>query len=373
MDLDRWRPDRAADRRWRWVAVDVFVAYVSATIPVGPSDVTASVLHGPAVVRIAAVVWFVAIACRRFAPATALFGAATATVAVAVADHPLTNLSAATALSLTMVAQTRPRSASLQSMALPVVAALAGLAAESYQALALGAILHGGAWLAGDSGRSRWEAARAIREHEAERARADRRRVLSEERARLARELHDAVGHAVTVMVTHAGAARLALGDDRAEIRASLGQIEEVGRTAMDDLDQVLGLLEDGESLDLPVSVGRLVAGLPAHLRAGLTVDGDLEDVTDPVGRAVHRVVQESLTNVVRHASATTVRVRLSRTEEGIVIEVADDGTATGPPAPGRGLNGMRERVQRLGGTFQAGPGPAGGWRVDARIPGRLA
>ncbi|MFI0445460.1 sensor histidine kinase [Actinomadura sp. 6N118] len=373
MDLDRWRPDRAADRRWRWLAVDVVVAYVSAVIPIGPSDVTASVLHGPAVVRIAAVVWFVAIAGRRFAPATALFAAAVATVAVAAADYPLTNLSAATALSLTMVAQTRPRAVSFQLMALPVVAALVALASESVQALVLGAVLHGGAWLAGDSGRSRWEAARALREHEAERARADRLRVLSEERARLARELHDAVGHAVTVMVTHAGAARLALGDERAEIRASLGQIEEVGRTAMADLDQVLGLLEEDQPLDLAVSVRRLVAGLPGHLRGELTVDGDLRDVTDPVGRTVHRVVQESLTNVVRHASATTVRVHLSRTEEGIVIEIADDGNVTEPPAPGRGLNGMRERVQRLGGTCQAGPGPSGGWRVDARIPGRLA
>lgn len=354
--------------------MDVFVAYVSATIPVGPSDFTASVLHGPVVARVAAVVWFAAIAGRRLAPATALFGSAGATVAMAVAGHPLTNLSAATALSLTMVAQTRPRARAAGLMAPPVAAALAGLAGESVQALVLGALLHGGAWLAGDSGRSRWEAARALREHEAERARADRMRALSQERARLARELHDAVGHAVTVMVTHAGAAHLALGDERAEIRDSLGRIEDVGRTAMADLDQILGLLEaDRPPFDLAASMRRLVAGLPGRLRAELTVDGDLRDVADPVARTVHRVVQESLTNVVRHARATTVSVRLSRGEEGIVVEVADDGSAAGPAAPGRGLTGMGERVRRLGGTCLAGPDPSGGWRVDARIPGRPA
>jgi hypothetical protein len=235
-------------------------------------------------------------------------------VAVAVAGHPLTNLSAASALSLTMVAQTRPRARAIQLMALPVAAALAALVTESGQALVLGGFLHGGAWLAGDSGRSRC--------------------------------------------------------GEREEIQASLGQIEEVGRTAMADLDQILGLLEaDPLSLDLAVSVRHLVAGLPGHLRADLTLDGDLRDVTGPVGQTVHRVIQESLTNVVRHASATTVCVRLSRTEEDIVIEVADDGNAAGPAAPGRGLNGMRERVRRLGGTCRTGPDPSGGWRVDARIP----
>lgn len=354
--------------------MDAFVAYVSAAIPVGPSDVTASVLHGPAVARIAAVVWFAAIAGRRLAPATALGASAAATVAVAVAGYPLTNLSAASALSLTMVAQTRPRARTVQLMALPVAAALAAVGTGSGESLVLAAVLHGGAWLAGDAGRSRWAAARALREREGERAEADRRRALARERARLALELHDAVGHAVTVMVTHAGAARLALGAEREEIRASLGRIEDVGRTAMADLDQILGLLEaEPPSHDLAASVRGLVAGLPAHLRAELTVDGDLRDVPDPVGLTVRRVVQESLTNVVRHSSATTVTVRLARTEEGIVIEVADDGDAARPHVPGRGLNGMRERVRRLGGTLRAGPAPSGGWRVDARIPGRPA
>ncbi|MEU9021233.1 histidine kinase [Actinomadura sp. NPDC048394] len=370
MDFDAGRPDRPADRRWRWIALDVLVAYVSAVIPVGPSDVTASLWHGPVVMRVAAVVWFAAIAGRRFAPATALAASACATVAVAAAGEPLTNLSAASALSLTMVAQTRPRPRALPLVAVPVAAALVALAGESVQALVLGAILHAGAWLAGDAARSRFEAARALREHEAERARADRRQALSDERARLARELHDAVGHAVTVMVTHAGAARLVLGGGHAEVRTSLEQIEDVGRSAMHDLDRILGLLEtDPAAPDLDASVRRLVATLPAHLRAETAVAADLGEVSGPAAQAVHRVVQESLTNVVRHASATSVRVRLLRDREDIVVEVTDDGSAPAPPRPGRGLTGMRDRVQRLGGTCRAGPDASGGWRVDARIP----
>ncbi|WP_433137119.1 sensor histidine kinase [Actinomadura nitritigenes] len=370
MDFDAGRPDRAADRRWRWIALDALVAYVSAVIPIGPSDATASLWHGPAVMRAAAVVWFAAIAGRRFAPATALAASACATVAVALAGQPLTNLSAASALSVTMVAQTRRRAPALLLIAPPVAAVLAALAGESVQALVLGAILHAGSWLAGDAARSRWEAARALREHEAERARADRRRALSDERARLAREPHDAVGHAVTVMVTHAGAARLSLGGGHAEIRSCLEQIEDVGRSAMHDLDQVLGLLEaDPAAPGLDVLVRRLVATLPGHLRAETAVAADLGEVGGTVAQAVHRVVQESLTNVVRHASATSVRVRLLRDREDIVVEVTDDGSAPAPPRAGRGLTGMRDRVERLGGTCGAGPDASGGWRVHARIP----
>ncbi|MFI0483731.1 sensor histidine kinase [Actinomadura sp. 9N215] len=382
----RWGPDRLAGRRWHWVALDVFVAYVSATITIGDSDVTASPFHGPVVVRAAAVVWFAAIAGRRFAPATALWASAAATVATALAGHPLTNLSAASALALTMVAQTRPRPRAAQLAAVPVVAALAALATENTEAFVLGAFLHGGALLAGDAARSRWQAATALREHEAERAAALRRRALADERARMARELHDAVGHAVTVMVTHAGAARLSLGspgtegDGHADVRRSLGSIEDVGRAALGDLDRVLGLLDEAEPPnppDLAAALRGLVAGLPPGLRADLAVDGDLPPLGEPVVQTLYRIVQESLTNVVRHASAGTVRILVDRAGDDVRLTVTDDGTAIpGPSQPSdvrggaaRGLAGMRERAARLGGTCQAGPAQDGGWRVEARVP----
>ncbi|TDD22749.1 hypothetical protein E1287_39610 [Actinomadura sp. KC06] len=382
MDLRRWGPDRLAGRRWHWVALDVFVAYVSATITIGDSDVTASAFHGPVAVRAAAVVWFAAIAGRRFAPATALWASAAATAATALAGHPLTNLSAASALALTMVAQTRSRPRAAQLAVVPVVTALAALAAENTEALVLGALLHGGALLAGDAARSRSDAAAALRAHEAARAAALRRRALADERARMARELHDAVGHAVTVMVTHAGAARLSLGDEHADVRRSLGSIEDVGRAALGDLDRVLGLLDESEPPnppDLAAALRGLVAGLPPGLRADLAVDGDLPPLGEPVVQTLYRIVQESLTNVVRHASAGTVRVLVAREGDDVRVTVIDDGAASGPPSPsqpsgvrgasGRGLAGMRERAARLGGTCQAGPAPDGGWRVEARVP----
>ncbi|WP_242908143.1 sensor histidine kinase [Actinomadura terrae] len=374
MDLRRWGPDRDADRRWRWVALDLLVAYVSATIAIGESDATASVLGGPLVTRAAAVVWFAAIAGRRFAPATALWASAGATAATALAGEPFTNLSAASALALTMVAQTRPRPHTARLAAVPVAAALAGLATQGTSALVLGALLHGGALLAGEAARSRWEAATALQAHEAERVAALQRRTLADERARMARELHDAVGHAVTVMVTHAGAARLALGASgvvHEDVRRSLGSIEETGRAALGDLDRVLGLLDGAgppDPPDLASALRGLVVGLPPGLRADLVVDGELPPVEEPVVQTLHRIVQESLTNVVRHASARTVRIEVSGVDDGVGVTVTDDGAGV-PAAPGRGLAGMSERAARLGGTFQAGPGPDGGWRVEARVP----
>ncbi|RFS80942.1 hypothetical protein D0T12_34570 [Actinomadura spongiicola] len=369
-----WSADRTAGRRWSWVALDVLVAYVSATITIGDSDVTASPFHGPVVARVAAVVWFAAIAGRRFAPATALGAAATATAAMAVAGHPLTNLSAASALALTMVAQTRPRPRALAVAAVPVAVALAGLATVNTETVVLGAFLHGGALLAGDTARSRWEADTALRAHEAERAAAVRRRALADERDRMSRELHDAVGHAVTVMVTHAGAARLTLGDERPDVRRSLGCIEEVGRAALGDLDRVLGLLDGTDTTDPPdlaAELRGLVAGLPPGLRTELVIDGGLPTIPGPVTRTLHRIVQEALTNVVRHARAGTVWIVVAHTGDEMRVTVSDDGAAApGPPRPsGRGIDGMRERATRLGGTLRAGPAPDGGWRVEATVP----
>ncbi|MEU6037982.1 ATP-binding protein [Actinomadura sp. NPDC047616] len=112
---------------------------------------------------------------------------------------------------------------------------------------------------------------------------------------------------------------------------------------------------------------------MPGGLTAELSVDGDVAGLAEPVRRAVYRAAQEALTNVVRHASAATVRISLSRDGEDVVLAVTDDGTAApptgGPHVPGRGLTGMRDRVERLGGTCRAGPAAGGGWRVDVRVP----
>jgi signal transduction histidine kinase len=179
------------------------VALLSAWIAVGDSDSTASVDSGPLLVRLAAALWFVAIALRRFAPATCLAAAAVATVLAAAVDEPLTNLSLASALALAMVVRTRPAAAAALLAVGPVAAALAALltSPEGRSTWALAALVHLAAALWGVSSR------RAARN----RARVEqlsREQAVHAERARLALDLHDAIGHAVTRMLTCAGAAR---------------------------------------------------------------------------------------------------------------------------------------------------------------------
>ncbi|MEV1085153.1 sensor histidine kinase [Streptomyces sp. NPDC050211] len=360
----RWRPDHDVDRGPLWMLLDLITAYLSAVIAIGPSDHTASVLSGPVVERTCAVVWFVAIAGRRYAPGCALWAAASATVAAAASGVPVTNVSLATALALTLVVQGRPSQRALEMAVLPVAAVLAVLAGDS-DAFIPAVAVHTVAWLVGRAGRSRWETVQALRAR-------DRERVATAERTWMARELHDAVGHAVTVMVTHAGAARLSLGEDRSPVREALSRIEEVGRGAMTDLDRVLGLLT--EAYDSEGTLRALVDQLPPGVTADLRLPPDparLRELTPAVAETVRRVVQESLTNVVRHARPAHAVVRVDVVAGAIRVTVTDDGTPTEPSSfpGGRGLTGMRERVARLGGTFEAGADEYGGWRVTALIP----
>lgn len=365
--------------------MDLAVAYLSAVIAIGPSDYTASIMDGPLLARSAALVWFASVAARRFAPAVALWCAAAATVAAVFAGIPVTNASLATALALALVLRNRPLRPAMELAILPVGAVVAVLASPS-DAFVLVLVVHAVAIVVGRAGRIRWEAGEAERLRESERKReaaaARTRRALVAERARMARELHDAVGHAVTVMVTHAGAARLALGPEQGEVRVALGHIEQVGRAAMADLDGILGLLtsDDSESdacdwASVAESLRALVASLPPGVSADLRLVEDpaaLRRLDRGTSDVVYRVVQESLTNVIRHAGPAHATVDLDVGEDSVRVEVRDDGGAapgTFPTAGGRGLKGMRDRVAVLGGVCEAGPMASGGWRVGARIP----
>ena len=196
------------------------------------------------------------------------------------------------------------------------------------------------------------------------------------ERQRIAREVHDVIAHSMTVTMLHITAARMAVGRGDADAATeALEEAERQGRRSLADIRSTVGLLRssDGDGATAaPVAgdVGELIAG---YRSAGLPVESSvdaLDDIPVPVGLAVHRIVQEALANVAKHApgAAAAVSVRVDGT--GIEIEVSDDA----PPAnagnggPGHGLLGMRERAETLGGTFEAGPG-AGGWRVRATIP----
>ncbi|MGI5241538.1 sensor histidine kinase [Dactylosporangium sp. CA-139066] len=209
------------------------------------------------------------------------------------------------------------------------------------------------------------------REHEAA-----TRLAVDRERARLARELHDVVTHNVSVMVVQAGAARKVMDTAPEMAKEALLAVEAGGRAAMTELRQVIGLLTvDNDGTDLAPQPGLAqIAGLAARVReTGVPVTVSLEtpDVSPGVGLAAYRVVQEALTNAVKHASGARVHVGVTASDTVLRVEVVDDGGTPEPGAhgSGRGLTGLRERLAVYGGTLSAGPRPTGGYRVVAEIP----
>ena len=205
----------------------------------------------------------------------------------------------------------------------------------------------------------------------------EQRERLLAERNRLARDLHDSVGHALTAATLQAGAARAVFDSDPEFARRALAAIEEVGRTAMDDLDHVLGVLrspEDGDRVPARTldDLDRLIADVRA---GGVEVHAEVSPVAvaPAVSREAFRIVQESLTNAAKHGTGT-VHLRLTATDEPtgeLTIEVTNPMPETCPAVRGgRGLAGMRERVRLLGGRMAAGPA-GGGWRVLVRLPGK--
>ncbi len=248
---------------------------------------------------------------------------------------------------------------------------------------------------AGDSGA---RLLRAQAEHEAA-----TRRALELERARIASELHDVVTHNVSVMVVQAGAARQVLGAEQHEARSALLAVEASGRTAMAELQHMLGLLsvpgeqEPGSPADgqargrlrpLP-GLDQLTTLTDRMAAAGLDVElrvlGAPWTLSPGPDLAAYRVIQEALTNVLKHAGTARTVITLDYRPSGLTVEVTDDGPpcpAAGPsacpqpagrpadiPGTGRGLLGLRERVILHNGEFDAGPRPGGGWRVTGRFP----
>ncbi|MET7396143.1 sensor histidine kinase [Dactylosporangium sp. NPDC005572] len=187
-----------------------------------------------------------------------------------------------------------------------------------------------------------------------------REQVVADERARIARELHDLVGHTLSLMLVQAGAARRVLDTDPAQTRALLGTVEQTGRDALDELDRVLGLLRAGPSGPSEEASGEApgLADLPRLAerlgRTGLAVRLDVPDSPLPrtLDVSAYRIVQEALTNTVRHAGADTATVTVRRAADALDIEVRDDGRS-GPEVyqQGRGLLGIAERAALFGGT----------------------
>lgn len=195
---------------------------------------------------------------------------------------------------------------------------------------------------------------------------------LLEERVELAREVHDVLAHTVTVIAVQAAAAEDALERRPAEARDALGTVRVTAREALAELRGAVTLLRGGVE---PVPDGPGIADL-ARLCAQAESAGTAVTLTVPGGelpgavdRAVYRIVQEALTNTVRHGGAATASVLVDRTGGEVRVEIADDGVGAATVVEGHGLRGMRERAQALGGTLDAGPAPGRGFRVTARLP----
>lgn len=199
------------------------------------------------------------------------------------------------------------------------------------------------------------------------------------ERARIARELHDVVAHGMSVMVVQAGAARLIVRDDPERATEALRSIEVTGRDALAELRRLLGVLRRDEREDLALAPQPGLAQLPALVRrftdAGLPVDlvveADGPGLPPGADLSAYRIIQEALTNTLKHAAATRAHVAVRSDADGVEVEVTDDGPGSTSVADGEGsgLIGMRERVRFFGGDFRAGPRPGGGFAVWARFP----
>ncbi|WP_311209196.1 MULTISPECIES: sensor histidine kinase [unclassified Aeromicrobium] len=246
-------------------------------------------------------------------------------------------------------------------------------------ALSIGAIVIA-AWALGTQARLRraYEAALMERgERMAAEAEERTRAAAAEERTRVAREMHDVVAHGITGMIVQADGARYAAEQDPAVAVRTLGTVAATGREALTEMRRLLGLLRGTSDPELVPQPGlrELPALLAADVEAGrvrATLPDPTPTVPDGVALTVFRVVQESLTNVRKHAGPdATADVEVREDGADLVVTVADDGrgAAGSPTSGGLGLVGMRERVAVHEGTLDVGPAPGGGWQVRARIP----
>ena len=323
------------------------------------------------------------------------------------------------------LAASRPRRVSLRGLAICLVGAAAAIArwhpargVPALEAISVEAVLFGApvllAWLLGDSARWRRGYYQALEER-AERLERERdaqaQVAAAAERARIAREIHDVVAHNVSVMVVQADGAAFALDGSPQRAREALAAISATGRRALAEMRSLLGVLRDPPGRDGTPGIlgegalgngvladgalrdgGRALAPQPgvedlaglleqartAGLPVSLTIGGDPRPVPAGEALAVYRVVQESLTNVRKHAGpGATAVVSLDYGQDGLLIRVTDDGAGAsavpgrlgGDAGPGHGLAGMRERVELYGGTARSGPRPGGGYEVVARLP----
>jgi signal transduction histidine kinase len=366
-------------------------------------------VHASVAALIAAAMTALPLAVRRFYPITAWLVIAGALIAVHGIYVPPVALGTAVYAAYSAITHSRYRNLAVAMVAVVTVAVTGTLGRALPQfPVRLTAILAilpvAVAGLGIRELRQRLKDSTARLRRAAAEAEAATQRALAAERARIARELHDVVTHNVSVMVVQAGAARKIMATSAADAEDSLLAVESTGREAMTELRNLLGLLSPagagmvaggavaahgprpgGESAalspqpglgELDALIGRVsAAGLPVDLQ----VSGEPRLLSPGADLAAFRIVQEGLTNVLRHAGRAAATVGVEWGDE-LVIMVSDDGGGSAPgdagggnSTPGRGLVGLRERLALYGGELTAGPQPGGGWQVRAVMPAGAA
>jgi signal transduction histidine kinase len=348
---------------------------------------------GPGQREISAFAWLlvlgmnIPVAWRRTAPVVALWTSVAITVPFWVLDYPDDPSGPNLLILIYSLAahEGRPRSIRHFWGAFAVMTAvlIAGVVSNEddlpWVAVPANVVVFGTAWILGDNLRTRRQYLAELEEKAArteEQQRAEAERAVAEERTRIARELHDVMAHSMSVMVVQAGAARRVLDRDPAQAAEALAAIEGTGRESLTEMRRVLGVLRgDDDQAELAPAPGlddfdRLLqhcdeAGLPVEL----VVTGDVRQLGPGLEMNAYRVVQESLTNSLKHAGSASAVVHLNYGHDALEVAITDDGrgaAAAAADGSGQGLVGMRERVEAYGGHLTAGPRPGGGFAVSA-------
>lgn len=364
---------RAAFTRWSSVPADVLPAVVIFFATLGPGQVPARQEPWPLLLQVALVaplVW------RRHAPLTVFYVIAAAAAVQWAVDVQLP-ADAALLVALCAVGARRGwRQAVVAGLVLEAGVLLAAarwaptgqfpFTVAALTAMAAAALTTG-LWM-----RAQQAYVTSLEHDREQRARL----AVAEERARMTRDLHDIVTHNLSVMVALADSAAYVRHRAPDQAAAAVERIADTGRQALADMRRALGAGEPGEELHPAPGIAQLVpladrmraAGLPTRLE----VNGDAGTIPAAAQLTVYRLVQEALTNTLRHAPGATAEVRVRLTPRRADVEITDDGRAVRSPAavrPGRGLSGMRERVAAYDGILDAGPLRPGGWRVTAALP----
>jgi signal transduction histidine kinase len=296
---------------------------------------------------------------------------AEAALSVGLGQRPWTYFAAVDVLVLFVVATRSRLAAAVAALAAPVVWACGSVASAPYQRLAdltradETTLLTVIAWIIGFAIRQRRGYGDARREWSTAQA-------VTAERLRIARELHDMIAHSVSIIALQAGAAGRCLETQPAEARSALTAIEITSRETLAGLRRMLGALRDADA-DPAAGLDGIDRMAAAAAQAGVTVavewHGSRRPLPPEIDRSAFRVIQESVTNVVRHAGTRHCRVSIDQRGEELTVEIVDDGCGGTVTGNGYGLAGMRERVSLLHGRFDAGPRAEGGFRVAARFP----